>query len=199
MIKRFLLPVATALLTCSVSQAGLTNVMNTASDGDVSLGVYTIDIANSTVAFGNTNSPVMQTGPGQISADFGVDGDPTLTIQNIINNDTAFAWTSYGVNISMFQTFIIVNPASLNTGWTGSVIQQPVWNGSQYVGQISYAGGTPVAIGNLLYFSYQITFDGNASFGQTLTPNPVPEPGTLSLLAGGILLLLGGRRFAKRS
>ena len=196
MIKRFLLPVGLALLTCSISQAGVTGVSGS-GDGGVTSAILTLSPDATSV-----DITADQLGAGGILGSIGADGDPTLTLNNAINNDTGFTWTSYGVTISMDQSFSIgttpIPPYSSNPGWSLQSLVQPVLVGSLYVGQIDFIGGT-VPDGSVLNFTYQITFNGGASFTQTLTPNAVPEPGTLSLLAGGLLLLVGGRRLIKRS
>jgi len=80
--------------------------------------------------------------------------------------------------------------------WTAYLTQQPVWNGTDWKGQLDFHAGTPVAIGGELDFSYAIHFVGSTSYSFTQEMMPTPEPGTLSLLLGGVLLL--GRRTAKR-
>jgi hypothetical protein len=117
--------------------------------------------------------------------------DPTLTLQNTINNDTGFDWTGYHVDVFMNQSFVISSPSVLNFGWTGSITAQPTWNGAQYEGQIDFTGGTPVGAQQILSFSYAITFSGATSFTFSQTLSPVPEPGTSSLLLGGAFLLGG--------
>ena len=73
--------------------------------------------------------------------------DPTLAIGNSIDNDTDFDWTAYNVNVYMSSYFDILNEyVSTPTDWTVSVIQ-PTLVGSDYMGQIQYSGGTPVAVG----------------------------------------------------
>lgn len=170
---------------CSVAQASITGVTAT-GDENVSVPVYTFSATDSQLTLNET-----QLGAGNVTGDITTDvpGDPTLTIQNVINNDTGYAWTGYHVNVFMTQPFTIANTIVLNPGWTGSVTQQPILSGGVYGGQIDYLGGTPVLNGQILSFSYQITFGGSASFSQELIP--VPEPGSLSLLLGGGLLLAG--------
>jgi hypothetical protein len=64
------------------------------------------------------------------------------------------------------------------------------------VGQLDFTGGIPVPVGQILTFSYQITFSGSTqfTFGQTMTP--IPEPVAAEVLAAGGLLL-AGRAFRK--
>ena len=124
--------------------------------------------------------------------------DPTLTLQNTIDNQTAFSWTAYHVDVSMNNVFTIASPSVLNSGWTFGTPVQPVWNGSAYVGQIDFYAGTPVAIGQILSFSYQIVFSGATSFNFTESLTPVPEPGALSLLLAGGLLVAGSKLARRR-
>ena len=140
-----------------------------------------------------------QSGPGGIWGRIYTDSaeDPTLTLQNAINNDTDFSWTGYHVDVSMDQSFTITSPTVLNAGWTGSITAQPTWNGSQYVGELDFTGGTPVTVGQILSFSYQITFSGSTSFTFSQTLSPVPEPNPAGLLMSGGLVL-GGLAFTRK-
>ncbi|MFO1477307.1 MAG: hypothetical protein U1F98_11710 [Verrucomicrobiota bacterium] len=115
--------------------------------------------------------------------------DPTLTIGLTINNDTGFPWTAYHINVSMSQVFTISSPTVANPGWTAVIQQQPVWNGSTYLGQLEFTGGSPVGLDQLLSLSYQITFTGATqyAFGQELIPVPEPSPASLLALAGLLL------------
>lgn len=179
------LMVAATLAWCSVAQASITGV-TAVGDDNVSCPIYTWSPNNNLLTLN-----LSQVGAGNVSGDITTDvpGDPTLTIQNNINNDTGYDWPAYHVNVYMTQPFTIANPFVLNIGWTGSVTQQPILSGGVYGGQIDYVGGTPVTAGQILSFSYQITFGGAASFSQELVP--VPEPGSFSLLLGGGFVLAG--------
>jgi hypothetical protein len=128
--------------------------------------------------------------------------DPTLTINNSIDNQSSFAWTAYIVNVAMSQTFHI-NSASVGApaGWTATITQPGGPVGGVYTGTIDYMGGTPVAISpglnSTLDFGYQVQFSGATQYSLTESANPVPEPGALSFLwVGG--LLLGGWTIARR-
>ncbi|HUA37002.1 MAG TPA: hypothetical protein VMA35_01230, partial [Candidatus Sulfopaludibacter sp.] len=132
-------------------------------------------------------------------------GDPTLTINESVNNESSFVWTEYVLDVAMNQTFTISSAAvTAPPGWTETITQPtgPDINGN-YNGMIDYAltaGGTPVAIypalNSILYLGYQINFNSTTSYTVTETATPVPEPGAISLLlvAG---LLLGGRMLFK--
>lgn len=129
---------------------------------------------------------------GEITTDTPV--DPTLTINNSIDNDLDFAWTAYIVNVYMSSDFAIANAVvSTPNDWTVSVID-PTFNGSDYMGQIQYSSGTPVAIGGLLDFGYDIVFEGSTSFTFCQEMTAIPEPASLGLIA----LVSGGLYFRRR-
>jgi len=131
--------------------------------------------------------------------------DPTLTVNNAIDNETSFAWTEYIVSVAMNQTFSI-NSAGVVApgGWTANITQPGAPVAGVYTGIIDYVGGTPVAIypgaNSILNYGYQVTFSGSTSYNLTESANPVPEPGTLGLLLIGGTLAGGlvARRRASR-
>lgn len=132
--------------------------------------------------------------------------DPTLTINESINNSSSFVWTGYMLNVAMNTTFSIDSAAvSAPPGWSENITQPTGPDGSgNYNGIIEFfvtAGGTPVAIypaaNSTLNLGYQLTFTTAGSFSLMLSGTPVPEPGAFGiLLIGG--LLLGGRMLVKR-
>jgi hypothetical protein len=133
--------------------------------------------------------------------------DPTLTINNSINNDSGFAWTGYNVQVFLNTNFSISFPAvpvSNPSGWSASVVTAVHFDSGSglWTGTIDYVGGTPVSPvnsdpNNEFDFAYKVTFSGLTSYSLTESVTPVPEPGTFSLLmVGG--LLLGGRVVARR-
>jgi hypothetical protein len=189
----FLLVAFTGLIS-SIGNASITNV--TAYGGTaVDCYLYTFGSPGDTftmMSHQNTAGKIW----GNILTDTAA--DPTLTLQNTIDNQTSFAWTAYQVNVSMNSPFAIASPSVLNSGWTFGTPVQPVWNGTSYVGQINFQAGTPVDIGQIFSFGYQIVFSGATSFNFTETLTPVPEPGTLSLLLAGGLLLAGVKRVRRR-
>ena len=88
-------------------------------------------------------------------------------------------------------------------GWTATITAPtgPDISGN-YVGTVDYKGGTPVALGGIFDFGYQITFSGSTSYSLTESASPVPEPGALTfLMVGGLLVggwSIANRRQAKR-
>ena len=75
--------------------------------------------------------------------------DPTLTINNSINNTSSFAWTEYVVNVAMNQSFSIDSAgviAPVRLDGQSSLRQPGLTVSGNYTGTIDYLGGTPVAI-----------------------------------------------------
>ena len=190
----------------SLSAVSLANASVTVSDAGWNGGIYCYLPLTLVDSAGSIGMSADQTGGGQAWADITASDtiDPTLSINNSINNDTSFVWTEYVVNVMLNANFTIV---SANTGvtsppgWTANVTQPVPVGGGNYAGTIDYLAGTPVAISpdanSTFDFYYQITFSGLTQYTLTQTLMPVPEPGTFSLLlVGG--LLLAGRVIAKR-
>jgi PEP-CTERM motif len=180
---------ATSLLTgLSTARANVTGI-SYAPDGSgaINCPIYNWPGGTDVNIYGYQYS-----GPGAIDFNVATDtsGDPTLTLGNNIVNDTGFAWSGYEVTVTMGQTFTLSSAlVTVPPDWTVSSIVQP---GApvlgQFTGNIFLSAGTPVQVGQSLDFSYQLSFLGSVAFTETLTPTP--EPGTCSLLLGG--LALGG-------
>lgn len=138
---------------------------------------------------------------GEIITDSAI--DPTLSIGNTIDNDLDFAWTAYNVNVYMSSAFTIENAiVSVPNDWTVSVTQPVAVSGGNqhgegdynYMGQIQYLSGTPVAIGETLDFSYDMVFEGYTSFKFCQEMEAIPEPASLGL----IVLVSTGLCFTRR-
>lgn len=125
--------------------------------------------------------------------------DPTLTINDQINNVSGIDWSGFVLDVYMGSTFSLSLPSSPVAnplGWSGSIDITPYEISSgMWMGEITFTGGTPVSAdpsspNNILNFSYQISFAGSTSYSFTeqLTVIPVPEPSSASLVGfGGVL------------
>jgi len=134
--------------------------------------------------------------------------DPTLTINDQINNSSGVAWSGFVLDVFMSTTFSIAlsaSPVANPSGWTGDITIAPHFDAGsgQFMSQIVFSGGTPVSPNasdpsNLLNFTYQVSFSGSTSYSFTeqATAVPVPEPGAWGLWTIGSLLL--GFRACKR-
>jgi hypothetical protein len=149
-------------------------------------------------------------GPGQTTMHFTTDtpDDPKINSINQVENDEGGNWTGYLVNVTLdagspltSSSYSLSNLAVTSPGdWT-STISQPLTytgvNGSgqyEYVGKIDMEGGTPVANGDELDFSYKLTFAGATEYHVVQEqvpvypmPSPIPEPGALMLALSGLL------------
>jgi hypothetical protein len=158
--------------------------------------VYPINVVGEHCDHTNCDVPELR---GHIVGDFNVNDDPTLKIINSIDNDTGFDWTGYTVQVTMPISFTI--PAAAVTtpsDWTVASIAAPSYDigSGKWIGLITFAGGTPVHTTNdeTLEFWYKLNFTGSAP-AYCIEMTPVPEPGTLALLAfGAIGLFVVGRR-----
>lgn len=193
---RVLAVVATLLAGTGFSRADIIS-NSIAADGDGVISCYTY-------GFLKTGDHAFQLGIdgaqhawdyGHIQGDIITDTetDPTLTLNNEINNDTGIAWNDYHVTVTMDKSFSFSDVSVGNTGWTGSDIA-PTNNGVVWIGYINYFAGDVVPDGGTLDFSYAISFTGSVSFQEALMPSTVPEPGTFALMICG----LGGLLFMRR-
>jgi hypothetical protein len=186
--------VLAVLFTASVAQADITSI-DMANDGDGAINCL------ADTSFTGSEGTVDVTGDqfwgpghmiGTITSDTAL--DPTLLMLNQIDNETGFAWTGYDVNIKMSSTFLISNVSVSNPAdWTFT-ITQPTLQGSEYIGTISYVGGTAVQPLGTFDFGYAISFDGATSYQFCQEMVPVPEPVTMSLLGLGGLVMLRRRK-----
>jgi hypothetical protein len=118
--------------------------------------------------------------------------DPSLNLLHSIDNDTGITWTGYHLKITLSQFFSLSN-VTVDNGWS-SVITAPMQVGSDWIGYIDYYSGTPIPNLGTLNFGYTMTFTGSVTFSEQLTPTSVPEPGTITLLACGLMGLFVLRR-----
>jgi hypothetical protein len=185
-LKILAFAVATSFLTGLTARANITGLTySSGNSAALNCPIYTWPGGTNVNIYGYQHSD-----PGSINFNVTTDssGDPTLTLGNAIVNDTGFAWTGYEVTVTMSQTFTLSSAlVTVPPDWTVSSVMQP---GAPvlgvYTGDIIFGAGTPVQPGQSLDFSYQLSFLGSVQFTETLTPTP--EPGTCSLLLGGLAL-----------
>jgi len=136
--------------------------------------------------------------------------DPTLFLGSSVDNDTGGSWIGYQVNVVMSVPFTFSGTPTVFTVPGSSWVlagppSTPTLQGAgpyagSYEGTIDFTdGGTPLAPGNELDFSYAVHFGSSLDSVVTQEMIPmfaeVPEPGTLGLAAmGGVLLALRLRR-----
>jgi len=196
-MKSFSLIVAGSLLGWSVGNASVTDVTDPGWSGGLYCYFPLALVDNS----GDLTMGATETGSGRAWATILTSSasDPTLSINNTVDNDSAFAWTEYIVNVSLNTNFTILSAAATAPpGWTANITQPGAPVGGIYTGTIDYLGGTPVANitdadnpppDSQLIFAYQIRFSGLTQYSLTESVMPVPEPGTLGfLMVGGLLL-----------
>ncbi|MGD0614735.1 MAG: PEP-CTERM sorting domain-containing protein [Verrucomicrobiota bacterium] len=197
-IRSVLLFTAATLFSCSISKANIIS-LSYQDDGDGAI-VCPNGWNGDTSALDIYGRECMS-GPAHVLGTITTDteADPTLTLASGVDNDTGFAWTGYQVNVVMSNPFTIVSGSpsvsSPSSDWNVSSTVEPTLQGSglysgKYEGTINLSDGTPLAVGDELDFSYAIHFSGSTSysFTQEMIPTLVPEPSTLSLVLGGLLL-----------
>lgn len=176
---------------------GVTNV-----NWQASSGLTLAPPVNVTDGSGNITAvglPLGQTANGQVGATIqSASSDPSFTLTDSVNNNTAFAWTGYIVDLSMSTSFTLGSVSVSNpAGWTQSYAPSATFDpiSGFYTNQIVFAGGTPVSTNpedpnNVLDFSFLLTFSGSFGYQFIETLTPVPEPSVSLFLIGG--LVFGG-------
>jgi len=196
MIKKILLMASVSFLGLSLSDASITSM----TSWTYGTGIYcdaNLDVADQTVTLSGTQ----WTGSGTMGTTLTASSttDPILTIDNSINNTSAYAWTEYIVTVTMNQSFSISSASVTVPGdWSASITTPTLVSPENYAGVIDYLAGTPVAANTgLLDFGYVLSFSGLQSYSLTESVNAVPEPRLLSLVMAGALLV-GGWVMANR-
>jgi hypothetical protein len=197
----FLAVIASFAIGYSSFAGGTITNVDLASDGDGNIECY-FYLPGSTWDTVSIDG-VQYAGPGHIVGSILTDTeeDPTLTLNNVIDNDTGFAWAGYLVNIYMNKPFTIPTTPTVNgpAGWSMSSYVTPAFNtGTNYMASILFVGGSPIPdVTGQIDFTYQVAFAGSVIFTEELIPIAVPEPSAVSLLLGGGLLL-AARRISRR-
>jgi len=196
---------AAVLMCCSNGQASITGWSNWGNDSGLLNCTSWLDTSPRLTiqAAQDTSGPASAW--GTIHTDTA--NDPTLTINDQINNASGIDWSAFTLDIFMSSTFTIgpSSPSVANpSGWT-EVVTQPIFTGTSWMGEIKFTGGTPVSANpssanNLFNFTYQITFAGSLSynFSEQGSATPVPEPASVTFILLGMGALVCSWRM-KRS
>jgi hypothetical protein len=102
---RSILTAVAVISCCTISQASITNVTACADgDGAIVCPVYSWDNMDRVEIYGDQHSS-----PADILGTISADSmeDPTLTINNSINNSSGFGWAGYQVDVAMTVDFML--------------------------------------------------------------------------------------------
>jgi hypothetical protein len=122
-----------------------------------------------------------------------VEGDPTLFVDQTIQNNTAGGWDQYTVTITPSSpSSIISNVMALPPAFFPDYLPTKTVVGNQ----ITYSGGiVPVGATFETRFQFDVDSTGNAfTYTVANTFHVVPEPASLTVLGMGGLLLLRRKR-----
>lgn len=120
--------------------------------------------------FGGPNGEVLVTISGV------TDMDPVLSISKDVMNDTGTTWIGYDITL---------DTTGSNTFVLGTATSDRLILSSESTSALSFGLPSPVADGEMANFSFDVLIPtmGPFVFTLTQTPVPIPEPGTISLMA----------------
>jgi hypothetical protein len=195
-----------ALYLCaSASNANIIG-LNYASDGDGALVCSNINWSGNSPAVDLSMSGILYSSPAHLIADVTASDalDPTLKINNSIENSTTFAWTEFLVNLTMGVPFAVTNvTVGIPADWmVASFDQSATYTGSNYLATVVYKAGTPIPNDGVssIDFGYWVVFSGSPSYQLCQEFVVVPEPSAIVLAATGLVLLgLASKRRRQQS
>src|SRR4051812_31545461 len=117
---------------CSTSQANITNmVWNPGNAGGAVWSYY--HLYDNIVTLHGAEHTTSGSMACQLFADSPL--DPTLTLNNTLDNDSAFSWTGFHVEVTMDRIFTL-SAAAVNVpgNWSATISQQPSLVGGLYSG-----------------------------------------------------------------
>ena len=185
--KRGLLGLAVVMLLASTSWGGIVTMTCVfPTDGSLD-GSYAWDGQSYVL---NLSETMGTAGMGTVGVSALTDEDPDFTINKSVNNSSSFDWDRYVITLTNPGGATFVSGSASSTAFPNIQI-----NATQT--ELLFTGGT-VAQGQAVAFTFIINLPDAGSFNFGLNQQAVPEPATMSLLAGGILALIGRRRASGR-